>query len=66
MRLSIFFVSLGMLFDPAVLLDEPGAKLAIVAKLSVANTGIAAVAAILMGYPPRGAWFAEREPGAVR
>ena len=56
--LSIFFVSLGMLFDPAVLLDEPGAVLAIVAALLVGKTVIAAVAAILMRYPPRAAWLA--------
>jgi CPA2 family monovalent cation:H+ antiporter-2 len=56
--LSIFFVSLGMLFDPNVLIDEPGAMLAIVAALLVGKTAIAAVAATLMRYPPRAAWLA--------
>lgn len=56
--LSMFFVSLGMLFDPAVLLDRPVAMLSIIAALLVGKTVIAAIAAILMRYPPRAAWLA--------
>ena len=56
--LSIFFVSLGMLFDPAVLLDEPAAMVAIVLALMVGKTVVAAIAATLMRYPPRAAWLA--------
>ena len=56
--LSIFFVSLGMLFDPAVVLDEPATVLALVAALLLGKTVIAAIAAALMRYPPRAAWLA--------
>lgn len=56
--LSMFFVSLGMLFDPAVLLDEPAAMVAIIAALVVGKTVVAAIAATLMRYPPRAAWLA--------
>lgn len=56
--LSMFFVSLGMLFDHDLLLDEPATMLAILVALLLGKTVIAAVAAILMRYPPRAAWLA--------
>ena len=55
--LSMFFVSLGMLFDPGVLIAEPAAIVAIIAALLVGKTVIAAVAATLMRYPARAAWI---------
>jgi CPA2 family monovalent cation:H+ antiporter-2 len=56
--LSVFFISLGMLFDPAALIEEPGAVIAIVVTLLLGKTVIAAIAATLMRYPPRAAWLA--------
>jgi len=56
--LSIFFVSLGMLFDPNVILDQPLTVIAIVATLLIGKTVIASIAAVLMRYPPRAAWLA--------
>jgi K+:H+ antiporter len=56
--LSIFFVSLGMLFDPGVIFDRPIAVLAIIATLLLGKTAFAAIAAALMRYPPRAAWLA--------
>jgi len=56
--LSIFFVSLGMLFDPSIILDRPGAVIALIAALLLGKTAFAAIAAALMRYPPRAAWLA--------
>jgi CPA2 family monovalent cation:H+ antiporter-2 len=56
--LSLFFVSLGMLFDAEALLGNPAVALAILAMLLVGKTIVAAIAAILMRYPPRAAWLA--------
>lgn len=56
--LSVFFISLGMLFDPAVLIEEPVAVIAIIVTLLLGKTVIAAIAATLMRYPPRAAWLA--------
>jgi len=56
--LSIFFVSLGMLFDPEVILDRPMTVVGILAALLLGKTAIAAIAAALMRYPPRAAWLA--------
>lgn len=47
----LFFVSVGMLFDPRVLLDQPGAVLAVVAVILLGKT-LAAVALVLwLGRP---------------
>ncbi len=56
--LSLFFVSLGMLFDAEVLLDNPAVAVAILAMLLFGKTAVAAIAAVLMRYPPRAAWLA--------
>lgn len=56
--LSIFFVALGMLFDPSVITDEPLTIVALVLVLVFGKTVIAALAAVLMRAPPRAAWLA--------
>jgi len=49
----LFFVSVGMLFDPRVLLEAPGLVLATVAVI-VLGKSLAAIALVLMlGYPAR-------------
>jgi len=49
----LFFVSVGMLFDPAVLLDEPLHVLATVAVILVGKALSAIVLVLLLRYPPR-------------
>ena len=56
--LSIFFVSLGMLVDPGLFLEQPLTILAILAALLLGKTVVTAVVATLMRYPPRAAWLA--------
>ncbi len=47
----LFFVSVGMLFDPAVLVDQPGKLLAVVAVVMIGKT-LAAIALVLaFRYP---------------
>jgi CPA2 family monovalent cation:H+ antiporter-2 len=53
---SIFFISLGMLFDPAVFIDEPVRVTLIVAGLLLGKGFIASMAAIAMRYPARASW----------
>lgn len=53
---SIFFISLGMLFDPSVLVDEPLLELLIVIGLLLGKGLIASLAAIAMRYPARASW----------
>jgi monovalent cation:H+ antiporter-2, CPA2 family len=46
----LFFVSVGMLFDPAVLLEHPGKVLAVTAIIIVGKTLAAIVLVLLFGY----------------
>jgi monovalent cation:H+ antiporter-2, CPA2 family len=55
---SIFFVSLGMLFEPAVVLDEPWAVSVFFSGFLVGKGFIATLAALAMRFPARVAWLA--------
>ena len=50
---TIFFVAMGMLIEPAVLMDEPYQIAAVVAALVLGKLVITAGAVIVSGYPPR-------------
>jgi monovalent cation:H+ antiporter-2, CPA2 family len=56
--MSIFFVSLGMLFDPAVVLDAPTSVVLLVMGFLVVKAFIAALAALVMRFPARVAMLA--------
>src|SRR3954462_2748204 len=49
----LFFVSVGMLFDPAVILDKPLHVLATVGVVLVGKALSAIALVLLMRYPPR-------------
>jgi CPA2 family monovalent cation:H+ antiporter-2 len=49
----LFFVSVGMLFDPAFLVEEPGLVLATLAVILVAKPVTALLLVLSMGYPVR-------------
>ncbi len=51
----LFFVSIGMLFNPGVLLSEPWGLVAVLAVILVAKPAIAALIVLLLGYPLRSA-----------
>lgn len=53
---SIFFISLGMLFNPMVLIDEPVLVALIVIGLLLGKGVIASLSAIAMRYPARASW----------
>ena len=55
---GVFFVSLGMLVDAAVFVDEPITLVLIVAALVPGKAAVAALAALAMRYPARAAWRA--------
>ena len=56
--MAVFFISLGMLFDPAMLRDEP-VVIALALLGFVGGKGIvASLAAVSMRYPARAAWRA--------
>lgn len=55
---SIFFVSLGMLFDAQVLLEHPLVSLLLLCGFIFAKGLLATAAALLMQFPPRAAWLA--------
>ncbi|MCC6216456.1 MAG: cation:proton antiporter [Polyangiaceae bacterium] len=55
---SVFFVSLGMLFDPRVVLERPLLVGALLLGFLVAKGLIATLAAAAMRFPPRVAWLA--------
>lgn len=55
---SIFFVSLGMLFDVRVVVAQPLLVLGLLAGLLLAKGAIAAFAASTMRFPARAAWLA--------
>jgi monovalent cation:H+ antiporter-2, CPA2 family len=47
----LFFVSVGMLFDPRILLQEPVKLLAVVAIILIGKTLVAAILVLLLRYP---------------
>jgi CPA2 family monovalent cation:H+ antiporter-2 len=47
----LFFVAVGMLFDPRVLVDQPGAVLATVAVILIGKTVAAGALVLLLKYP---------------
>ena len=49
----LFFVSVGMLFDPEILLDEPARLAAVVALILVGNSVVSFVAVLVFRYPVR-------------
>ncbi len=55
---SIFFVSLGMLFDVRVVFARPLVVLALLAGFLVAKAALATLAAMAMRFPARVAWLA--------
>jgi monovalent cation:H+ antiporter-2, CPA2 family len=56
--MSIFFVSLGMLFDPGVIMARPVAVGLVLALLLLGKGVIAAFTALIMKFPARGAFLA--------
>ncbi|TKC97151.1 cation:proton antiporter [Polyangium fumosum] len=55
---SVFFVSLGMLFDPRIVLERPLLVLLLLGGFFVAKGLLATIAAIAMRFPARVAWLA--------
>ncbi len=55
---SIFFVSLGMLFDVRVVIEMPVLVLSILVGLIVVKGFLATLAAVVMRFPARVAWLA--------
>lgn len=55
---SIFFVSLGMLFDPRVLVQHPLAVAAMLGAMIIGKGFLATLAAVAMKFPARVAWLA--------
>lgn len=55
---SLFFVSLGMLFDPKVIIDAPLQTLLLLVAFLLGKGFLATVAAQFMRFPPRVAWLA--------
>jgi len=47
----LFFVSVGMLFDPAILVDAPGMVAAVVGLILVGKSAVALAVVLLLGYP---------------
>ena len=54
---SVFFLSLGMLFDPRVFMDQPVGALAIVFALVFGKWLTGALAAIVTGFAARASWL---------
>jgi CPA2 family monovalent cation:H+ antiporter-2 len=50
---TIFFVAMGMLIEPAVLIDDPGRVAAIAAAIVVGKLILTALPVVLLGYPVR-------------
>ena len=48
----LFFVSVGMLFDPTVLIEDPLAVLAVLLVILLGKSVIALAIVLLLGYPP--------------
>ena len=47
----LFFVSVGMLFDPSILLREPGMVLSVLGLVLVGKSFVALIIVLLLGYP---------------
>lgn len=54
---SVFFLSLGMLFDPRVFMDQPAGAVAIVLALVFGKWLTGALAAIVTGFAARASWL---------
>ena len=54
---SIFFVSLGMLFDPRVFIEDPARAIAIVVALVLGKWVTGSIAAIATGFAARASWL---------
>ncbi|MCA9850743.1 MAG: cation:proton antiporter, partial [Dehalococcoidia bacterium] len=54
---SIFFVSLGMLFDPRVFIEDPARAVAIVLALVLGKWITGSIAAIATGFAARASWL---------
>ena len=52
----LFFVAVGMLFDPAILIQQPGRVLAVVAVIVAAKSLMAFALMLAFRYPPSGAF----------
>ncbi|HYX35196.1 MAG TPA: cation:proton antiporter [Oligoflexus sp.] len=55
---SVFFISLGMLFQPATLIDQPHIVMGMLFGLVIIKGLVATIAALLMKFPARVAWLA--------
>lgn len=55
---SLFFVSLGMLFQPKTLVENPWTLVMILLGFTVVKGFLATMAAMAMRFPPRAAWLA--------
>ena len=55
---SIFFISLGMLFDARSLIEQPLLVFGLLAGFLLAKGALATLAALAMGFPARVAWLA--------
>lgn len=55
---SLFFVSLGMLFQPILLVERPWVVLLVLLGFTVVKGFLATLAAMAMRFPPRAAWLA--------
>jgi CPA2 family monovalent cation:H+ antiporter-2 len=55
---SIFFVSLGMLFDPRAFVDRPVTVALLLVGFVGAKGLLATLSAVVMRFPPRAAWLA--------
>jgi CPA2 family monovalent cation:H+ antiporter-2 len=55
---SVFFISLGMLFEAGTLLHQPATVLLLLVGFTAAKALIATLAAVLMRFPPRAAILA--------
>jgi len=56
--MGVFFISLGMLFDPGAFRDEPATVVLVFLGLLVGKGMVASLAAVSMRYPARAAWRA--------
>lgn len=55
--LSVFFVSLGMLFDPTLVIDKPALITALLLGFLLLKAFMATLAALVMRFPARVAWL---------
>lgn len=55
---SLFFISLGMLFDGRTLVRRPGEVVLLLFMFIAAKAALASLAALAMGFPARAAWLA--------